>query len=107
MSLPSSPEIISVFEVETASIISSFQEDGIPLETIAIEPSTTKLDQDLNLSRQSLSQVSIDGFEASQSEAESIQQTRNVFQLPPVDTGRAAWGFVLGATLVEGLTWGE
>jgi hypothetical protein len=34
-------------------------------------------------------------------------ESRHVSHLPPVDVGRGAWGFVLGALLVEGLTWGE
>jgi hypothetical protein len=31
----------------------------------------------------------------------------NVSQLPPMDRGRQAWGFVLGGVMIEGLGWGE
>ena len=37
----------------------------------------------------------------------SIVELQNISQLPPVDRGRAALGFVFGGILVEGLGWGK
>jgi hypothetical protein len=37
----------------------------------------------------------------------SGEKTWHVSQLPPVDRGRKAWGFVLGGILIEGLGWGK
>jgi hypothetical protein len=58
----------------------------------------------LNRAEDAALSVSIDTGAQNDSRGEEL---RNISQLPPVDRGKAAWGFVFGGLLIEGLGWGE
>lgn len=81
------------------SEIASIQLDEIPLEAL---PSDLAFSEGRRSSTFTISEPDVQ----TQSSIEMDTEARNVSQLPPVDTGRQAWGFVLGATFCEGLTWG-
>ena len=107
-----SPETISPPESISGSF-SSLDIDGITLEDLSLRPVGIGHTGSNHESRRS-SRLDISEGNDSSPADEGLDMVVNletelriVFQLPPVDTGRAAWGFVLGATLVEGLTWGE